>query len=183
MFSFKNIFNFADTFVGRHLKNYKPKIFYSLNHTFQFNYEVIPTTDLKGNDALLAQKAVEALEGSHSPYSNFQVGAALQLQDGRIILGANQETISYPCGTCAERTALNYAQSLCPQMPIMAIAIVARKNNTALAEKISPCGLCRQAIVEVERRQGNPIRIIMVGESQSIILSSALFLLPFAFDF
>lgn len=151
-------------------------------HTFHFQYEEIPTADLAVADQYIVAKAVEALGGSHSPYSHYSVGAALRLQNGEIILGANQENVSYPCTTCAERTALNYAQTLFPSQPVEVVAIVARRQGVAqIEDNVSPCGLCRQAMLEVERRQGSPVRILLVGRMNTIIVDSVASLLPLAF--
>ena len=66
---------------------------------------------LEPQDRELAQAAIEAMAGSYAPYSQFNVGAAIRLDDGEIIKGANQENAAYPSGLCAERTALFYASA------------------------------------------------------------------------
>lgn len=145
-------------------------------------YQQLTWQELSDQDNQLAQSAAEALSGSYSPYSKFKVGAAIKLQNGLTITGANQENAAYTCGICAERAALYNAQSAYPDIKIEAIAIVAQKHDSpSLEEMISPCGLCRQALAEVENRQASPIRILMAGRENIIIVDSANDLLPFTF--
>lgn len=112
-------------------------------------------------DQILCGEAVNALSGSHSPYSNFKVGAALQLQSGRVVYGSNQENVAYPSGLCAERTALfnwsaNYAND-----PIQAIAITAHTESFEILKPVTPCGSCLQVMAECEKRQQQPFRILL----------------------
>lgn len=131
----------------------------------------------------LVEKALEALTGSYSKYSEFSVGAALILEDGTIIKGSNQENAAYTCGICAERVALYYAQASYPTSIVKAIAIVARKNDSDEIEpSISPCGLCRQALLEVETKQQVPIKVLMVGKDDIVVVNSIKDLLPFSFQ-
>lgn len=137
--------------------------------------------DLPAAEQALLQQARLACEGSYSPYSEFQVGAALLLQDGSVVKGANQENASFPAGLCAERTALHWAGANYPGVPVQAIAVVAR--NQAGWVPISPCGICRQAINEYEERYEQPIRLILAaGEGRVWVVPSAGHLLPLKFD-
>lgn len=149
---------------------------------FRFSYIKSSLNELDEQDKQLAEKAMEALRGSHSDYSHFAVGASVMLDNGVTVLGSNQENVSYPCTTCAERSALNYAQSAYPDTNVVAIAIVAQRHESPVPEDfVSPCGLCRQALVEIERRQNHPIKVLLVGRESVTILQSSLNLLPFAF--
>ncbi len=155
-----------------------------MKKTCEITYTEQLTNELADADLVLVDKAKQALSGSYSPYSHFCVGAALKLDNGEILCGANQENASYPCGTCAERSALNYAQSTFPDTCVNTIAIVARKfGSDCLEDFVSPCGLCRQALVEVEQKQASPIKVILAGEQRTVILDSVKDLLPFVFKF
>lgn len=131
----------------------------------------------------LLQAAQAASAGAYAPYSQFFVGAAILLENGEIVQGANQENAAYPSGLCAERTAIFYTGARYPEQRIKMIAIAARpaKQNTFIS--ISPCGACRQAMLEYEVKQGRAIPILMQGENECIYeFASIAALLPFCFD-
>ncbi|WP_372755405.1 cytidine deaminase [Mariniflexile sp.] len=146
--------------------------------------EVYDTMDeLPKEIILLLQKAIEAREKAYAPYSNFNVGAALVLDNGEIITGNNQENASYPSGLCAERTAIYYAGSQFPDAKIVRMAISATSKNKPTLSPIPPCGACRQAIAEYEVKQETPIEIYFMGESGKVAKSDSLAnLLPFVFE-
>jgi len=146
-------------------------------------YEII--LDIDSLDPLDAQALVSAKEGlekSYAPYSNFNVGAAILAGD-KIYLGANQENASYPLCMCAERVALyNYAMHE-SNLPATHLGIVVRNPNNPVTKPGTPCGACRQVILEYELRQKADIRLILQGESGEIwILPSVKTLLPLYFD-
>jgi cytidine deaminase len=122
--------------------------------------------------------AENQLVSSYAPYSKFNVGAAVLLQNGVLIGGANQENSVYPAGICAERVALNSAAMQYPDVAVTAIVIVASKKD----KMISPCGICRQVLLETERRYGTDIRIIMVSNTLVYEFASVKDLLPLAFS-
>lgn len=130
----------------------------------------------------LIKKAQDAAIKAYAPYSKFHVGAAVLLSNGEVITGSNQENAAYPAGICAERTALSYAGAQYPDVPVEAIAIVAYHNNSFTGDICSPCGVCRQFLVEVENRFKHPIRIIMCSEKEMYEVASAKDLLPLSFD-
>ncbi|MFG6685667.1 cytidine deaminase [Mariniflexile sp. HNIBRBA6329] len=131
----------------------------------------------------LMQKAFDARDRAYAPYSNFNVGAAILLDNGEIITGNNQENASYPSGLCAERTAIYYAGSQYPNAKVVRMAISATGKNKPTLNPIPPCGACRQAIAEYEVKQESPIEIYFMGEAGRIAKSSSLAnLLPFVFD-
>lgn len=132
---------------------------------------------------LLMNKAKEARERAYAPYSEFYVGAALLLDNNKIITGNNQENASYPSGLCAERTAVFYASSQYPQAKILKMAISAGSKKNQTSSPIPPCGSCRQAIAEYEIKQETPIEIYFMGEIGNIVKSNSLSnLLPLVFD-
>lgn len=134
-------------------------------------------------DALLIEEAKKASQSSYAPYSQFHVGAALRLDDGTIVRGSNQENAVFPAGCCAERTALYYAGAEHPNTPVVSIAIAVwrEKDGLFLAKPASPCGVCRQHLVETERRFGQSIRVILYGTDETYIINSAKDLLPLTF--
>ncbi|MGB5420461.1 cytidine deaminase [Algibacter sp.] len=131
----------------------------------------------------LMEKAVAARKKAYAPYSNFNVGAAILLDNGEVVLGSNQENASYPSGLCAERTAIYYAGSQFPNAKIVRMAITAGSKNNKTSKPIPPCGACRQAIAEYEIKQHTPIEIYFMGETGAIAKSNSLAnLLPLGFD-
>ena len=139
--------------------------------------------ELPNEAAVLMQKAFEARDKAYAPYSNFNVGAAILLDNGEIITGSNQENASYPSGLCAERTAIYYAGSQYPNAKVLRMAISATSKNKPTQSPIPPCGACRQAIAEYEVKQETPIEIYFMGETGKIAKSMSLAnLLPFIFD-
>lgn len=137
---------------------------------------------LDNTDQELLKKAFEALEASHAPYSHFNVGAALLLSDGEIILGSNQENASYPIGLCAERTAISAKASLSPKTSIQTIAIRVRSRLKKVESPAAPCGICRQVLLESESMQDQPIRVMLQGESGPILIFESIQdLMPFHF--
>ena len=137
--------------------------------------------ELESKDQELVRRAQEAAGRAYAPYSKFNVGACLLLENGEMIEGNNQENASYPCGCCAERTALNYARSKYPDMAVEAIAISAFNSDGQLETPITPCGICRQALLECETSSGRPMRVIMNGKSVTYIANCAADLLPLSF--
>ena len=138
--------------------------------------------ELSSEDCALVEKACQATSTSYSPYSHFQVGAALRLADGRIFLGSNQENAAFPSGLCAERTAFFAASANAPDVAPVAIAIAAQTRGKFLSKPITPCGQCRQALLEAETRFHQPIRIMLYGTEGVYVVESMHALLPLNFD-
>ena len=138
--------------------------------------------ELNKTEKILVDSAKEVLKNAYSPYSNFQVGAAILLKNNEIVSGSNQENVAYPSGLCAERTALFYANSKYPNQAVDTIAIAAFTNGTYLDQPITPCGACRQVILEAQNRYKHPIRIILYGEKEIYIINKVTDLLPLSFD-
>ncbi len=131
----------------------------------------------------LMQEAVTIRKTAYAPYSNFKVGAAILLSNGKIILGSNQENAAYPSGLCAERVAIYHAGSVYPEATILKMAISAASRSSTTDSPIPPCGACRQSIAEYEIKQKTPIKIYFMGEIGPIYKSDSLKnLLPLLFD-
>jgi cytidine deaminase len=154
-----------------------------MNYKHEIKYQRFEHLNaLSLNDQQLVFVAKSAMQQAYAPYSNFKVGVALSLSDGTIIKGNNQENIAYPSGLCAERVALFYAGANYPEMNIMTMVIVAKGDLLKQEEGISPCGACRQVMLESERRQLNTIRILLIGQKGEVLLfHAASDLLPMAF--
>ena len=137
--------------------------------------------ELLAEDAVLVEEARKATELSYAPYSDFHVGAAVLLSNGEVVKGANQENASYPCGICAERSALATAQNVFPDVPVVAIALAARRGSVITTEPVTPCGMCRQVIAETQKRYQSDIRILMTSSDRVVIANSITELLPLSF--
>lgn len=152
----------------------------TLNTNFEV-YDSINELPSDVNDLMLEAVAIRKI--AYAPYSNFNVGAALLLDNGKIILGSNQENAAYPSGLCAERVAIFHAGAVFPEAKILKMAISAASGNSTTDAPISPCGSCRQSIAEYEIKQNTPIEIYFMGEIGSIYKSDSLKnLLPLLFD-
>ena len=141
-----------------------------------YKYEELPE-DIRQ----LADMAMKATDNSYSPYSGFRVGAAVRLEDGMIVVGANQENAAFPVAMCAERAAIFNAQSNHPQSAVTHIAISARNSFGFVEEPVSPCGSCRQVILEMEHRYGHKIRIYLCGAKVIYEINGINGLLPLSF--
>jgi len=136
---------------------------------------------LSAEDRSLLELAHAAALRAYAPYSKFLVGAALRMADGTVVTGNNQENASFPAGICAERTALHAAMSQKPQGVVVEMAIVV--PSVTGDRPVSPCGICRQALLEQEHRQKSPMRLLLsVPNGPVFELASAGSLLPLSFD-
>ena len=141
------------------------------------------TTDLPNDIQDLMAQAVEVRKKAYAPYSKFRVGVAIALDNGKIVLGSNQENAAYPSGLCAERVAIFYAGAVYPEAKILKMAITAASDSNQTTAPIPPCGSCRQSIAEYEVKQETPIEIYFMGEIGLIYKSESLKnLLPFMFE-
>ena len=150
--------------------------------SIKLNFKRLMTSELSRNDSILREAAISAANRAYAPYSHFNVGAAVLLNDGTVVEGNNQENIAYPSGLCAERVALFSAGATFPDKPVMALAIVAIKNGV-VQPSIAPCGGCRQVMIETEQRYGQPMRILLCGTDETILVASTQDLLPLFFSF
>jgi len=150
---------------------------------YSFKFQLYPNWEsLQTIEVSVVNKAFEAMEKAYAPYSKFKVGAALLLEDGQIIQGNNQENIAYPSGLCAERVALFHAGAQFPGIAVDLICIVAKGDLMPISQLLSPCGACRQVMLESENRQNKPIRIILVNQdNRTMCIDSVQNLLPFGF--
>jgi cytidine deaminase len=145
-------------------------------------YETDDAKELAPADSALLHAAIEATKNAYAPYSKFNVGAAVLLENGEVVCGSNQENVAYPSGLCAERVALFYAGAHYPNVAIKAIAVSSTVNGKENRDPVYPCGECRQVLLEYENRSGKPIKVIMGSASKVHVVNSAKDLLPLSFE-
>jgi len=140
-------------------------------------------SELSDEDKKLMDKAIEVAQSAYAPYSSFNVGASLLLDDGTIVVGSNQENAAYPSGMCAERVAIWHASAIYPDKKIKKLAIAAFSKNKTVDKPVGPCGACRQALLEYEIKQANGFEVIFTGEIGKVVKTNSVKdLLPFSFD-
>lgn len=150
-----------------------------MTRKFGFEYRHYDSLDsLPDQESMLVDKAREACDGSHAPYSKFNVGAAALLESGRVVVGANQESEVFPAGICAERSLLFHHQATAADDRIVALAIASQPAQ----RECYPCGICRQVINDVQKRQKSKIKVIMTSDSSATVVDDAADLLPFLFE-
>lgn len=145
-------------------------------------FTVCELQELPCDEQSLIKKAIEATRNSYSKYSHFSVGAALLLDNGEEIIGCNQENAAFSVTVCAERTALFSAGAQYPDNAVVKIAIAARNSNGLLADPITPCGTCRQALIETEQRFGKEVRILLYGTKHIYAMNGIKNLMPLSFN-
>lgn len=148
----------------------------------QINYKELQKCDLTPEQNQLISFAKEALKSAYAPYSHFQVGAAVLLDNGEIVTGSNQENAAYPSGLCAERVALFSAHHLYPKAVVKALAIAATDKGKDVIEPIVPCAACRQVMVESIKRGNNSFEVLLQGSENILYIPDALDLVPFHFE-
>ena len=144
--------------------------------------KVAQMSELTDAERSLVEQAIEATNRSYAPYSNFHVGAAILLKNGTTIMGCNQENAAFPSGICAERSAIFAAGAQYPDQPVIMLAIAARNEKGELQEDpVSPCGPCRQVIIETETRFKQPVRILLYGKKYIYVVDGIQQLMPLSF--
>ena len=142
---------------------------------------VYDNNDLNNEEKKLVEAAKNATNRAYAPYSEFNVGCAVLLENGEIISGNNQENAAYPSGLCAERVTVMYANALYPDVPIKAMSIAVQRDGVFSEQPITPCGACRQVLLETENRFRKPIKMYFFGESGIYVLNGIKDILPLSF--
>ena len=138
--------------------------------------------ELSDTERVLVEKAKESTYNAYAPYSHFHVGAAILLKNGTIVVGCNQENAAFPSGLCAERSAIFAAGAQYPDQPVVKLAIAVRNSEgNFLEEPASPCGSCRQVIIETETRFHQPVRILLYGTKHTYVMDGIKQLMPLSF--
>ncbi|MDR3651565.1 MAG: cytidine deaminase [Paludibacter sp.] len=150
--------------------------------TIETNLSIYKFDELEESKQELIHKAKEQVNKAYAPYSGFFVGAAVELENGEIFAGSNQENSAYPSGLCAERIAMFYANAQYPDVAVKSIAIAAFTNGNYLQEPITPCGSCRQVLLESEMRFEKDITILLYGTKYVFVLENVKQLLPLCFE-
>jgi len=150
--------------------------------TIETNVEIYSFEELEASKQQLINKAKEQVLKAYAPYSEFHVGAAVELENGEIFAGSNQENSAYPSGLCAERVAMFFANSQYPNVPVKTLAIAAFTNGQFLDEPVTPCGSCRQVLLETEQRFEQDITILLYGSKHIFQLDNVKQLLPLCFE-
>lgn len=154
----------------------KKELFQLELHRFDSENELSPI------ERDLLNTAKEAAKNAYAPYSRFRVGAAIQLSNGVVVVGNNQENAAYPSGLCAERVALFHASAVYPDAQIQAIAVTAISEKSVIDEPIAPCGACRQVMAEYEKKSQCEMKVIMQGQKGPVLIAPSMrSLLPFSF--
>ncbi|WP_276912439.1 cytidine deaminase [Hallella colorans] len=145
------------------------------------NIDFCSMEELTRDERELVQIAIEATKNSYAKYSKFYVGAAVRLEDGQVFIGANQENAAFPSGLCAERTAIFSAQANSPGQAITTLAVAARNNFGPLDNPVTPCGGCRQVMLEMEDRYQRDVKVLLYGKKGIYRVKSVKDLLPLSF--
>lgn len=145
------------------------------------NIDFCSMEELTRDERELIQMAIDATKNSYAKYSKFYVGAAVRLEDGQVFIGANQENAAFPSGLCAERTAIFSAQANSPGQAITALAVAARNNFGPLDNPVTPCGGCRQVMLEMEDRYQRDVKVLLYGKKGIYRVKSVKDLLPLSF--
>jgi len=138
--------------------------------------------ELNQEDKELAQAAISAMQGSYAPYSHFNVGAAVRMENGVIVKGANQENAAFPSGLCAERTAMFAAGAAYPDKAMTSIALTGGVMGRICATPATPCGACRQVMAQYQAKSGKKMSVIMIGKDKIWKFHSVDDILPLIFD-
>ena len=150
--------------------------------TIKTNIEIYSFEELDKSKQELIIKAKEQVFKAYAPYSEFQVGAAIELENGEIFAGSNQENSAYPSGLCAERVTMFFANAQFPEVAVKTLAIAAYTNGSFLDEPVTPCGSCRQVLLETEIRFGKDITILLYGTKHVFKIDNVKQLLPICFE-
>ena len=146
----------------------------------EFTYKVFKTEELSAEDTLLRKIVSESAQLAYAPYSKYSVGAAVVKDDGSHVRANNQENAVYPLGICAERLAIFNCNSASPNSIIRTLGVIAMKDGN-IQSSITPCGACRQVLLETELNQEEDIRVVLFGRNEAVIIPSAKDLLPLHF--
>lgn len=143
---------------------------------------VFTNDELSPEHKSLIEKAKEQVKKAYAPYSGFFVGAAIELENGAVFAASNQENAAYPSGLCAERAAMFYANGQYPDTPVRTIAIAAYTNGEFLKKPVTPCGACRQVLLESESRFNSNIAVLLYGSDETYLIENVKQLLPLCFE-
>lgn len=146
-------------------------------------FETLSVDDLQADDRGLVLAALGVSQNAYAPYSGFAVGAALSVASGAIYRGVNVENASYGVGICAEISAITAAVTA-GDIEVKTIAVTGQQfiSSANTDEIVTPCGRCRQIILEIAQASGHDIRVLCASANlRKIWKVSISELLPVAF--
>jgi len=124
---------------------------------FEVVYDIFDSPeDLPDDERNLLTQAKTVMFKAHSPYSDFMVGAAIQLDDGVIVDGNNLENASYGLTNCAERVAFGKVGSLGRHWDVRKLAVIGTGRQFDTSKPVLPCGACRQVMKNLKISLDNP---------------------------
>lgn len=145
--------------------------------------EELSPDELDHVEQTLLSRAQTVSKMAYAPYSGFLVGAAVLLENGEVLQSSNQENVSFPAGSCAERLLLGYAGANYPDSAPVIMAIVARRTGEEAWAEVSPCGICRQTINEAEKRFAKAVTLLVLKANGNILRIKGISnLLPLKFN-
>jgi len=153
-----------------------------IKKTIETKVTICSFEELNQEQKQLIEKSKTQIDKAYAPYSGFHVGATVLLENGEIYAGSNQENSAYPSGLCAERVAMFFANAQYPDVPVKMLAISAHTNGKFLESPVTPCGSCRQVLLETETRFDKDITIMLYGTKEVYILENVKQLLPLCFE-
>lgn len=154
-----------------------------MKKSIHLEYEVIQKENFSTEEQKLYLAASEIRKKAYAKYSHFAVGCALLMEDGNIVVGNNQENAAFPSGTCAERSAIFWAKSNFPNLKVLSIFIIGGPEDDSKSVITSPCGACRQSLLQYEIEQNKNITLYFSSyDGNAIKVNSIQHLLPFSFD-
>jgi cytidine deaminase len=133
----------------------------------------------------LVEQARAAALKAYAPYSGYSVGCAVESADGEVVLGANMENACYRLGICAELSALTAARQAFGLAKVMRIAVAGGHvgaGELSGAGLVTPCGGCRQSILEAAHVAGVDVEVIAAnGDGTEVKMMRISELIPFGF--
>lgn len=153
-----------------------------IHKIIETKFSILSYEELSVEEKNIVEKSKEQVSKAYAPYSNFHVGATVLLENSEIFSGSNQENAAYPSGLCAERVAMFYANAQYPNVPVKMLAIAAHTNGKFMETPITPCGACRQALLETEVRFDQDITVLLYGSEGIYKLENIKSLMPLSFE-
>jgi cytidine deaminase len=136
-------------------------------------------------DADLIEAARAAAMKAYAPYSGFSVGCAILSEEGQLVTGANMENACYRLGICAEQSALTTAQHVFGLQRMARIAVAGGDgsgDSLTGGQSVTPCGGCRQALLEASQLAGNDFEILCAsGDGRTVERLQLSALIPHGF--
>lgn len=151
----------------------------STSHEIRLGYEEMDRSELSPEEQDDLNRATAARNEAHAPYSRFRVGAALRMKDGTVVPGWNAENAGYEV-LHAEHNAIGRVPENARAAGMECITVVGGPEGSESTEPVTPCGSCRQKLLELLQPGDNPT-VIMAGVHGQVLRAALKDLLPLAF--